>query len=52
MPEDRSATNSDIRPFCRLSEGWDPGFSKPFPPSSFTRVTAAFVPYLSTCCPE
>ena len=30
---------------CRFSEGWDPRFSKPFPPELFPRLTAFSVPY-------
>src|SRR5437667_1948951 len=30
---------------CRFSAGWDPRFSKPFPPELFPRLTAFSVPY-------
>ncbi|MDP3503833.1 MAG: hypothetical protein Q8S33_26080 [Myxococcales bacterium] len=35
----RSMAEFRWSPGCRLSEGWDPGFSKPFPPGPSRRVT-------------
>lgn len=34
----------DGRDGCRFSEGWDPSFSKPFPPELFPRLTAFSLP--------
>jgi hypothetical protein len=35
---------------CRLSQGWDPGFSKPFPLGPHAR-DRCFVPELTSSCP-
>jgi hypothetical protein len=35
---------SGTHSFCRFAEGWDPSFSKPFPPELFPRLTAFSVP--------
>jgi hypothetical protein len=37
--------SAEVDASCRFSEGWDPSFSKPFPPELFPHLNASSVSY-------